>query len=389
MTPLDRRQFLTLAGMLGLGAVGSSVLAACSDAEPTGFDGKVLIIGAGPAGMAAGHLLAQRGVDFEILEALSTYGGRIKHKTDFVDYPISLGGEWIHVDTSVLDEIVNDSSVEIATRTSMYDQDRDVAFYEGFEITMEDVGFTIDSKFIGSSWLGFFEEYVLASVSSRITYETIVESVDYSGDAVTVGTSDGSVFEADRVIVTVPVKMLQNGAIDFSPALPDDKRDAIAEVKVWEGCKAFIEFEEKFFATAVAFEEPDGGGQKLYYDAGYGQDSSRHALGLFAVGNDTVPYVDLPDDELIAYMLDELDDLFDGQATPNYIQHVFQNWNAEPFANGAYVHDSENWRRVRELGKPVGDNLFFAGDAYTEGEDWSSVHTAVRSARRAVDTITG
>ncbi|MEM6648431.1 MAG: FAD-dependent oxidoreductase, partial [Bacteroidota bacterium] len=63
-------------------------------------------------------------------------------------------------------------------------------------------------------------------------------------------------------------------------------------------------------------------------------------------------------------------------------------WNADPFANGAYMVDYEDWRRVRTLGEPVGDTLYFAGDAYTTGDDWSSVHAAARSARRAVDAFT-
>ena len=38
---------------------------------------KVLIIGAGAAGLAAGHALAQRGIDFQILEASDRIGGRL------------------------------------------------------------------------------------------------------------------------------------------------------------------------------------------------------------------------------------------------------------------------------------------------------------------------
>ena len=110
-------------------------------------------------------------------------------------------------------------------------------------------------------------------------------------------------------------------------------------------------------------------------------------MGLFAVGTGTRPYVELSDDELIEYMLNELDELFDGQASPNYVKHIFQNWNAEPYANGAYAIDNEDSEVVRRLGESVDDRLFFAGDAYTDGEDWSSVHTAARSARRAVKEI--
>ncbi|HBR99197.1 MAG TPA: hypothetical protein DD979_17735 [Gammaproteobacteria bacterium] len=66
---------------------------------------------------------------------------------------------------------------------------------------------------------------------------------------------------------------------------------------------------------------------------------------------------------------------------------AFQNWNAEPFAKGAYVYDYEDWRVLQRLGESVDERLFFAGDAYTQGEDWSSVHAAARSARRAVTDI--
>ena len=105
------------------------------------------------------------------------------------------------------------------------------------------------------------------------------------------------------------------------------------------------------------------------------------------MGSGTLPYRQLSDDALIAYILDELDTLFEGQASSNYIKHISQNWNEEPFAQGAYVYDQENWRRVRTLGESVNNKLFFAGTAYTDGEDWSSVHTAARSAIRAVNEL--
>jgi len=54
-----------------------------------------------------------------------------------------------------------------------------------------------------------------------------------------------------------------------------------------------------------------------------------------------------------------------------------------------YVYDDENWRRVRTLGASVNGNLYFAGDAYTTGDDWSSVHTAARSAIRAIEEMVG
>ena len=285
------------------------------------------------------------------------------------------------------EEIVNDPTKAVTVNTTPYDPSQDFGLFEGVQISTNEVGFTIDQKFINGTWFDFFEEYITPNVVQQIQYNTIVSAIDYSGDQVVVSTSKGD-FTADKVIVTVPLKILQNGVIDFKPALPNDKMDAINEATVWDGCKAFIEFSEKFYPTFVAFNiTPETAGQKLYYDAAYGQNTNQHILGLFAVGTGTKPYVNLDDDALIEYMLTELDAIFDGQASANYVKHLFQNWNAEPFANGAYVVDHENWRRVRTLGESVGDKLHFAGDAYTNGEDWSSVHAASRAAKRTVEEL--
>ena len=385
---MNRRDFVQMCQMLGLSLPLAGVASACGETDALTRDvGNVLIIGAGAAGLTAGYLLQQQGISYEILEASSVFGGRMKRTTAFANFPIPLGAEWIHVEADILQEIVNDEVVRVDVATTQYDPDVDYALFEGERFSMQDIGFNGDSKFINATWFDFYEQYILPAVTDRITYDAVVQAIDYSAETISVATQ-GKTYTADRVVITVPVKLLQNSAITFTPALPDDKQEAIDNVTVWDGCKAFIEFSEKFYPAAVAFEIiPETAGEKLYFDASYGQDTTQHVLGLFAVGTGTKPYVDLDDNALIAYMLDELDALFDGQASPNYVKHIFQNWNAEPFANGAYVYNHENWRRVRTLGKNVDDRLFFAGTAYTEGEDWSSVHTAARSAARAVREI--
>jgi len=386
---MTRKEFLKLSALLGVGIPFQSTLSACENQiiQP-GSNEKIIIIGAGAAGLSAGYLLKQKGIDVEILEASSTFGGRMKHSTDFADFPIPLGAEWIHVEKEILEEIVNDNSVAVNIQTKGYDHDVDYGLFEGQEISVKQIGFDIDLKFINSTWFDFFETYIYPSVSGNISFNTVVDSIDYSGEKVQI-TSGSQEFTADRVIVTVPVKMLQAGNIDFRPALPDAKQAAISEATVWDGCKAFIEFSEKFYPAFVGFDiSPETAGQKLYYDAAYGQNTNKHVLGLFAVGIGSEPYVQLSDEELKNYMLAELDAIFDGKASASYIKHQFQNWNEEPHIGGAYVYDHENWRRVKRLGDSVVDKLFFAGTAYTDGGDWGSVHAAARAARRVVDELT-
>jgi heterodisulfide reductase subunit A-like polyferredoxin len=101
---MTRKEFMKISGLLGISIPLPSMLASCDkeNIEPNDFSGSVLIIGAGAAGMASGYLLEQKGIDFQILEASNTYGGRMKRATSFVDFPIPLGAEWLHVEESEL-----------------------------------------------------------------------------------------------------------------------------------------------------------------------------------------------------------------------------------------------------------------------------------------------
>ena len=153
--------------------------------------------------------------------------------------------------------------------------------------------------------------------------------------------------------------------------------------------KVFIEFDEPFYPVFLVFDVDEGvDGQRAYYDASYGQDSDHHVLGLFTVGDLATPYQRLDaGDALRNHILAELDPLFDGAASRSYVQHVAQNWAEEPFVRAAYLADTADDDISRTLGANIGPRVFMAGCSYTREFDWSSVHTAVRSARDAVSEM--
>ncbi|MEM9042204.1 MAG: FAD-dependent oxidoreductase, partial [Actinomycetota bacterium] len=325
------------------------------------------------------------------LEALSSAGGRIAHTRDFVDFPISLGGEWLHVERTVLDDIVADESVNIETVTVGYEDNGDFAMVDEdgtlVRLSLGDVGFDIDQKFVGSSWLDFFETYVLPGIAPLITFDTAVERIEYGDGGVRLTDSDGGVHEADRGVVTVPVAILQQGLVEFDPPLPDDRLDTLDDARVWSGFKAFVEFGEPFYPTLLdPGDSGAGGGQRLFYDAAYGQDSDAHVMGVFSVGEEAERY-QAAGDGAIDMILAELDDIYDGRASEVYVQHLTQNWNEQPWARGAYLTDDEDFRITRRLAGPIDDTVFFAGDGYTSFDDWSSVHAAAWSAREAVRSM--
>ena len=55
----------------------------------------VTIVGAGTAGMKAAQKLASAGIDFIVVEAKDTVGGRVQH-SEFGGYTVEDGANWIH-----------------------------------------------------------------------------------------------------------------------------------------------------------------------------------------------------------------------------------------------------------------------------------------------------
>ncbi|MBB6430190.1 flavin monoamine oxidase family protein [Algisphaera agarilytica] len=385
-TPLGRRRFIAQ-GMAGL----ASLLVGCNSrsskvaAERLGE--RIVIVGAGPAGMTAAHLLRQYGVEVAVFEAAPTHGGRIKHHTTFTDFPISLGAEWVHVGPGILDEIVNDPAVNVTTKVRAYDPNDLAGYYDG-RLMLGPIGDELDRKFVGSSWLDFFNTYIYPGIADAITFDSQVTAIDYAGDTVQLTDAKGATHVADRVIVTVPLKILQRGDLAFTPALPPRRARAIASADIWSGLKVFLEFTEKFYPAALAFPDSEmKQGQRLYYDAAYGQKSQANILGLFAVGHHAESYLVLSEDELLKRILAELDEVFEGEVSRTYVRHLVQNWNDEPYIHAAYLADDAPVSTSQHLAGSVDDRVYFAGDAYTRFHDWSSVHAAAWSAMETVEDL--
>ena len=279
------------------------------------FDGSVIVIGAGVAGMSVGYLLGQRNVPCQILEAGPSYGGRVKTDDDFVDFPIPLGGEWLHADAGTLTKIVNDDSVDVSTTLARYRRDATCSVFRNGKLTTESVGRYDDLKFVDVTWLTFYRRYVLPSIAKRMQFDTQIVEIDYSGEKVMLTDATGKRYSADAVVITVPPQIIKDGDVTFVPPLPKRKQTAFADAYIWGGMKVFIEFRKAFYPTFLEIEGTNNRrGQKSFYDAAYGQNSDANVLGLFAVGDQAKPYQALRGNQLRDYLLAELDSIFNGQA---------------------------------------------------------------------------
>ncbi len=125
---MERRKALK---QLGLGLSGGILLPrylmSCTKDDPgpeVPYDGNVIVIGAGAAGLYAADILRVKGIKVTILEASSQPGGRIRslrNQTDVqyqsfnnasqADFPIELGGEVVYGSNSSWGKIISDLSL--------------------------------------------------------------------------------------------------------------------------------------------------------------------------------------------------------------------------------------------------------------------------------------
>ena len=392
---MNRRAFVQACAALGGSLPFFNLLGCASEGDEglywdfdVAFEGKVVIIGAGAAGLAAGYMLDRYGIAFEILEAAQEIGGRVRRASDFVDFPIDVGAEWIHEDPAVLATLIDDPSAEGDIDVLPYSPESVANYQDGLVQLNVGANYYSEYKFKSTTWFGFLEEHIAQPIADRIHPGRPVVSIDRTGDRIVLTDADGARVEADRVLVTVPIKVLQAGLITFVPELPRAKVGAIDQVHVPDAIKVFLEFDEAFYPDLTlvgALTALD----KIYYNAAFRKDTERNVLALFFVSDSASALTDLESDEAIVdAVLAELDTMFGGQATPSFVQGLVQNWSKEPYILGAYSYDfgDDEGAVIRALNEPVDDQLYFAGEALS-ADNGATVPGAMQSAYAAVKAL--
>lgn len=82
ITNFQRREFLrhTTLGSLGIGFSSIYSSLSCSQNTTNNSSSEVVILGAGIAGLHAGHIFSKLGIEYKIFESSKRTGGRIFYK---------------------------------------------------------------------------------------------------------------------------------------------------------------------------------------------------------------------------------------------------------------------------------------------------------------------
>jgi len=258
------------------------------------YDGRVVIVGAGAAGLAAAKVLEQNKIDYTILEATNRYGGRLKKDTALADFPIDIGAEWLHSAPITLNKLKGKKGSEIDEELIPY-RLKKTASWDGKKYKINPkwendafYNFMPESRFKNSTWYDFVNENIAESVKHKIEFNAPVTAIDYSDNKVFVEAKNGSIYEADRVLVTVSIGVLKSNMIRFTPEMDKEKKKAIESTTFHPGFKVAMKFSEKFYPDAINCKVENG--EKGFYDISHKKDVQTNVLGFLCTGNSTQPY---------------------------------------------------------------------------------------------------
>jgi len=215
----------------------------------------------------------------------------------------------------------------------------------------------------------------------------LVTQIDYSGTEVDVLTNRGS-FQASYVLVTVPLGVLQAGRIAFHPRLPKGKRDAIRKTRMGVFNKIFLKFNSVFWDQEDELIGYMGGEDEDWPEiVNFHKIAGFPVLLAFSAGTIGKKNELRDDVELVACLMACLRKMY-GQNIPEPTGHLITRWNQDLFSFGSYsyvpVGSKQSLRR--QIGIPVENRVFFAGEA-TSQFFLATVHGAFLSGVRAAYEI--
>jgi monoamine oxidase len=417
----------------------------------------VIVIGAGMAGLTAARTLAEAGWKVLVLEAQNRIGGRIW--TEHVGgESIELGAEFVHGRPPELWALIEEAGLETYQREGaqacfedgrlndcggemddVFEPLEKLEDYNGPDISFAEyldrektppgerwpmIGYVegfnaADHREISAASLGV-QQKAEDSIQGDKSYhirggydqlpaylaKRIVESggkvltgapvtqINWQPDKAEVKT-EKETFSAARVIVTVPLGILQSGNITISP-LPNPIVNAASRLRMGQARRFTLLFRERFWQNL----DPQPALSKLSFLFAFSEmppvwwtphPEPSQTLTGWVGGPLSSALSELNKDELAQHACQILAKIFriDENKICGWLQDCYtHDWQRDPFTLGAYSYVATGGLNApRQMTEPVANTLFFAGEHTDVTGHWGTVHAAIRSGLRAADQI--
>ena len=414
-----------------------------------------VVVGAGAAGLMTARELARAGKRVTILEARDRCGGRIYPlPAQEFGYPAEGGAEFVHGAAPVTRALMREARLSLSPRygtrwsartgkllpndSSLPDAGR---FYQALSEVKADlpIGKFLETHFadrrydqmrrsvtrtvegydaadprrastlaIRDEWMardegphgriakgyGAVIEYLSSECrrhGASLHLGAAVTALDVVRGKVAVRCYDGTTFEADAAILTVPLPLLSEIAL---PSVARERAAATADIGFGNVVKILFRFATKWWANQSGRNLADL--SFLLSDAKVPTWWTQHPAeypvltGWFA-GPKADRVSSLTEAELVDMGLTSLAEIFDlpsDRIRTDLVASRAINWGNDPFARGAYSYATPRTREAQSvLRKPNGDAIFFSGEALYAGPDMGTVEAALASGQETAQTI--
>ncbi|XP_070261768.1 lysine-specific histone demethylase 2 isoform X8 [Myotis yumanensis] len=437
------------------GLINTGVLSVGTDQRllPKDYHSKsVIIIGAGPAGLAAARQLHNFGIKVTVLEAKDRIGGRVWDDKSFKGVIVGRGAQivngCINNPVALMCEQLGISMHKFGERCDLIqeggritdptiDKRMDFHFNALLDVVSEwrkdktqlqdvPLGEKIEEiykAFIKESGIHFsdLEEQVLQFHLSNLEYacgsnlhqvsarswdhneffaqfagdhtlltpgysviieklaegldirlKSPVQKVDYSGDEVQVTTTDGTGYAAQKALVTVPLALLQKGALQFNPPLSDKKMKAINSLGAGIIEKIALQFPYRFWDSKVQGADffghvPPSASKRGLFAVFYDMDpQKKHSVLMSVIAGEAVASLrNLDDKQVLQQCMATLRELFKEQEVPDPTKYFVTRWSTDPWIQMAYsfVKTGGSGEAYDIIAEEIQGTIFFAGEA--------------------------
>ncbi|EKU99923.1 monoamine oxidase [Leptolyngbya sp. PCC 7375] len=228
-----------------------------------------------------------------------------------------------------------------------------------------------------------FEQF---AAGLKIRYKTPVTRIHWSSSGIEIHTETGKTYTAQQIVITLPLALLQENAVEFAPELPDAKLNAIHGLAAGQITKLILKFDQPFWSRELesCLTTLD---TQLWWRPGWKRNHEAPVLTAFtgATGADNLGQ--LGQEGAIQAGLQNLEQMFEMPLADRLVDALFVDWQADPYARMAYSYVPVNGVGLRsQLAQPVNQVLFFAGEA-THTTRAATVHGALESGIRAANEI--